>query len=210
MRIKTRGTVTARERGAVPSERGRSEPPSGVRSGQRVKIQESAVRGAYGEIQPASHGETESLWIRTRGIADTAVDTSPDSGTRFSERLTVKTRGAYAQNVAPEQTSQAMERGRRKFQREQREKVAAKRFGERRAVPESPSVSGASPLSSDLLPVGRLPRVGTLRYSPEVKLSIRLSPAQRGRSRLLRPAQNRLAAQPVRESKPQSIAQNKC
>lgn len=151
MQIKTREAVTASERNVVPSESGRSEPSSAVGSErQQVKTRASTVRGAHGEIQPASHGETESPRIRTR---NTAVDAShghtrtaaPDSATRPSERLTVKTKDAYTQRMAPEQRSQAMERGRQKFQKEQGEKAAAKRFGERRAVPESPSVSGDKP-----------------------------------------------------------------
>ena len=169
MQIKTRDAVTARERGTVPSESGRSEPPSAVGSEQqRGKIQESAVRGAHGEIQPASHGETESPRIRTRGTDNTAVDTSPghtrtvapDSATRPSEQLTVKTKDAYTQRMAPEQRSQAMERGRQKFQKEQGEKAAAKRFGERRAVPESPSVSGDKPFVQHSSPWRQITRGG--------------------------------------------------
>ena len=149
MQIKTREAVTARERNVVPSESGRSEPPSAVGSErQQVKIQESAVRGAHGEIQPASHGEAEYPRIRTRDVGNTTAGT--------------------------------------------------------------PSDSRASPLFSALLPGGRLLRAGMSRPLPEVKLSIRLSLAQRGRSRLLRPAQSQLAAQPVMGLKLRSTAPSGC
>ncbi len=142
IQIKTREAVTAREGGTVPSESGRLEPPSAAGSErQQVKTRKSAVRGTHRDTQPALHGEAESPRIRTRGTGDTTVGVSPDSRTRPSERLTVKTRDAYTQKVVPEQPSQAMERGRRKFQKEQRSKAAAKRFGKRQPVPESPSVS---------------------------------------------------------------------
>lgn len=132
MRIKTREAVTASERGIVSPESGRPEPPSAIGSERRVKIQESAVRGVCRDIQPAPHDSAEL----------------PRSTTTSPQRLTVKTRGAFDQRQAatsPEQPSQVVEQGRRKFQKERGEKAAARRFGERQAVSESPSVSGDKP-----------------------------------------------------------------
>ena len=76
-RIKTREAVTAREGGAAPSDGVRPEStPAAGSERQRIKIRESAVRGAHRDTAPAPRDGAEPPRIRTR---EAAVHESPAS-----------------------------------------------------------------------------------------------------------------------------------
>lgn len=118
----------------------------------RIKTKETAVRGGHEEIWPVPQHQAEPSRIKIWTASDVVTDvssahtriTAPDSRAIPSKRLSVKTKDIYTwyrPAVGPEQPSQAMEQGRRKFQREQKEKAAAKRFGQRRTAPETTRLS---------------------------------------------------------------------
>lgn len=94
---------------------------------------------------PASADGSERMRIRTRETSYDMRTTPLSSGRQKpSDQPAIKTREAHVRRQSvplSEQPAQATERGRRKFQREQGEKAAAKRFGECRAMPEPPPMS---------------------------------------------------------------------
>lgn len=117
-----------------------------------IKTRETAVRGGHEDIWPAPQDQVKSSRIRIEATGNVIIDspsahtrlTVPDSRATPSVGLSVKTKDSYTWRQSTEsleQPSQAMEQGRRKFLREQKEKAAAKRFGERRTIPEPQSVS---------------------------------------------------------------------
>ena len=127
----------------------------------RIKTRETAVRGGHEDIWPAPREQVKSSRIRIEATGNVVIDapsahtriTAPDSRAIPSEGLSIKTRDSYTWRQPtefPERSPQAMEQGRRKFQREQKEKAAAKRFGQRRTTPEAPPLS---PAGADKPPV---------------------------------------------------------
>ena len=104
---------------------------------------------------PASQNRIETPRIRTRETGSSAIGAAPNHAKnvmpstveRPSERLSIKAKDSSfgrQTTTVPEFPSQAMERGRQRFQREQREKATARRFRGQRAVPNhsSNSVTG--------------------------------------------------------------------
>lgn len=140
-RIKTRESAAVRKRDVVPS--------------KGSKVGSSPV--------PAPQDRVEPPRLRTREADSSATGISPAptknivpaTSERPSEPLSIKARNAISgrqTTTTPEQPSQVVERGRRKFQREQGEKAVARRFGKRQTVSNSPSMPA---IGSDKLPVQR-------------------------------------------------------
>lgn len=135
---------------------------------------------------------------------------------RQSERLPVKTREACVRRQSiplSEQPSQVTERGRRKFQREQGEKAATKRFGEHRSAPESPPMSLAGGDKSPVQYSFPWRQVFQGEDAPALQKagqSAHLPPAKRQRPKQSRRTQNRLAGWLLMGSKLRNVEPNEC
>lgn len=147
-KIKTRETVTAREGSTLPSGGSRTESASAGLDRMKIKTRESAVqdvRVSSDGTEPVTTGEPERPQIRMRETAALPDHTpSASSGTKPSERLSIKTKSAYIQRQPPTasaQSPQALTQDKQEFTRERGWKAAAKRAKSRHtdssAVPPS-------------------------------------------------------------------------
>lgn len=136
-RNKTRESVAVRERDIVPSKGDRvGSPPTPA---PQDRVEPSRIR-----TREADCSATGVFPNRAKNIMPSTVE-------RPSERLTIKSKDTNSGRQAtmpPE--PQAVKQGRQKFQQEQKKKATARRFGERRTVPDSSSMPA---IGSDKLPV---------------------------------------------------------
>ena len=133
-----------------------------IKTRESVAVREGDIGYKSGSSSvPAQQDRAEPTRIRTRETGSSATGFSsnraknimPSTVERPSERMTIKSKDTNSGRQATmpsEQPSQAVEQGRQKFQQEQKKKATARRFGERRTVPDSSSMPA---IGSDKLPV---------------------------------------------------------
>ena len=125
MRIKTRESVAGRERD-IGYKTGSSSVPA---QQDRVELPQIRTRETGSPVTGAAPNRAKNIM--------------PSTVERPSECLSIKAKDSNSgrqTTTVPEFPSQAMERGRQKFQREQKKKATARGFGERRTMFDSSSM----------------------------------------------------------------------
>ena len=157
-KVKTREAVTAKDGSASPSGGSRTTSSAAGPERMKIKTRESAVRGgrlSSDSAELVAPGEPEHPQIRTKETAAAPSDhvTTPPSGEKTPQRLSIKTKDAYIQRQpppAPEQPPpQAFTQGQREFVQQRGRAAAMKRAEGRRTgngtVPQPKGGGDAAP-----------------------------------------------------------------